>query len=206
LKVSSLNDENTFNQYCRFVLRGENDKTLYITVIYRSPNSSETNTNLLCELINNLDNDKNNLVIGDFNLPKIDWNTSSADGKGRQLLETLDDNFFTQIIDFPTHNRGNILDLALLNKPDTLINASNIGNLGNSDHAMIMLELIFDMGVPYTDEMVPDWRGLDEDGFNDYLDNFNWQQSLDSTSAQASWTTFTKVINEGMEYFVPKKL
>ena len=50
---------------------------------------------------------KNMLIIGDFNLPSIDWVNKTANGKGQPLLELCEDLFLTQSIQFPTHQRGN---------------------------------------------------------------------------------------------------
>ena len=205
LKVTLIEDQNPFDQYCRFVLKGEHGENLFFTVIYRSPNSSEINSNSLCELINGLDDTKNNIILGDFNFPKIDWKTLTSNNKGRRFLETLEDMFMTQIIDFPTHSRGNILDLALLNRPESLISVTDIGNLGNSDHTMIKLEIVFNTGAPPTVEMVPDWQNIDTEGFNEYLDNIKWDQILDKDYAQTSWTTFTGILEEGMMTYIPHR-
>ena len=52
------------------------------------------------------------------------------------------DNNFNQHIDFPTHNKNNILDLVLCNN-ECVLNVENLGPLSNSDHVMILINTCF---------------------------------------------------------------
>ena len=53
-------------------------------------------TERLIDLIKNHPN--NMLVIGDFNLPNIDWSNKTSD-KSRRLLSVVEDRFLTQLVD-----------------------------------------------------------------------------------------------------------
>ena len=116
--LSSDNFNSDFNQYCSFtVLTSESDsQSINIIAVYRSPNSSNSNSSKLCELVRNMNN--NSLMIGDINLPKIDWENLSSDLKGRKFLEATQTNFLSQMITFPTHPKGNTFDLLLTKKPE----------------------------------------------------------------------------------------
>ena len=59
-------------------------------------------------------------------------------------------------IDFSTHVGGNTLDLCLTNKPENVINTSSLGNLGNSDHTIIQLDVVFSAKLNNS-ELVRDW-------------------------------------------------
>jgi endonuclease/exonuclease/phosphatase family metal-dependent hydrolase len=89
--------------------------------------------------------ENNTIIIGDFNLPGIDWKSEQArDAKGKLLLETAVEEGLQQLVDFPTHTKGNTLDLLLTNYPDKVIEVSDSGRLGRSDHCMLKVVLDFE--------------------------------------------------------------
>ena len=45
-------------------------------------------------------------MIGDFNLPDVDWMEGSSSAKHKSLIETADEALLEQIVDFPTHIKG----------------------------------------------------------------------------------------------------
>jgi hypothetical protein len=55
--------------------------------------------------------EKNCILIGDFNLPEIDWEGGTACGRAAELLDAADDRLLEQLVTFSTHVRGNTLDL-----------------------------------------------------------------------------------------------
>jgi len=102
------------------------NKSIFIGIIYRSPNSVTENDLKLFELINTtcLDNRNKLLLVGDFNWPNIEWPTwlsPNSLGPETKFLDTLRKNFLLQHINKPTRARGNdephILDLVLTNEP-----------------------------------------------------------------------------------------
>jgi hypothetical protein len=63
--------------------------------------------------------EKRSVIIGDFNLPEIDWEKCTARGRTAVLLEAVEVSFMEQLVNFPTQVKGNTLDLILTNIPDT---------------------------------------------------------------------------------------
>ena len=107
-------------------------------MVYRSPNASEEQTDKLVELVKMAG--KSSLLIGDFNLPAINWKDGTAAGPtARKFLEASQDADMDQLVTFPTHARGNILDLLLTNNVGSILEISDLGRLGNSDHTMILV-------------------------------------------------------------------
>ena len=82
------------------------DGGLNLILAYRSPNSTPTNTENLCKIISNME--QNSILIGDINLPGVDWAGGRADGRGKNLYETAVEVGVEQLVTFPTHIRGNI--------------------------------------------------------------------------------------------------
>ena len=85
--------------WCWIVEKG-GKKTL-VGSVYRSPNSSEENDNLLLDkllLANEIAGDNRVLIMGDFNLPNIDWVDKDLRRGARraevQMLEVINDWFF----------------------------------------------------------------------------------------------------------------
>ena len=72
-------------------------------------------------------------MIGNLNLPGISWQNLTADNKGAEVLETCQELGLSQAVNFPTHIKGNILDVALTNKMHRILNVENLGNISNSD-------------------------------------------------------------------------
>ena len=62
--------------------------------------------------------DKNSIFIGDFNLPSINWDNGTGRGRETEFLEAVQDSMMEQMVDFPTHIKGNTLDLLVTNIPE----------------------------------------------------------------------------------------
>jgi hypothetical protein len=70
IKATEKFKNSNFNQFfCEFQLLTRTP--LNFIVIYRPPNSGIANIEELCGILHSLD--KNTIIIGDLNLPEIDW-------------------------------------------------------------------------------------------------------------------------------------
>ena len=98
----------------------EGDKLLLCN-IYRSPNNSKVNNQLLNDTMRKLSDTghyKQILIVGDFNHPGISWEDGIANGEDDyNFLETVRDCFLTQHVSTPTRGRGaqipSVLDIVL---------------------------------------------------------------------------------------------
>ena len=99
---------NNFGEYVLLQLDVNNNQKLNIATIYRSPNSSQENNTKMSSLINDICKKQGNtLILGDFNLPHIDWKTWNTTGSLEcTFVDTLRKNFLYQHIDTPTRARG----------------------------------------------------------------------------------------------------
>ena len=137
-----------------------------IVLVYRPPSSTVENIQKLCMVLRQLD--QNSTVIGDFNLPGIDWKTMKSDAKGRILAQTVEEEGLEQLVNFKTHIKGNILDLVLANHDD-IVSVEEIGRLGRSDHSIIKIEI---QAVPLREEISENsrgWRRADWEGMKKLL-------------------------------------
>ena len=75
-------------------------ETLFLASVYRSPNSSTENNIMINDFIRQESQRSNFLMIGDLNLPKIDWESSTSNtvvgNKKNNFLDALADSYLTQ--------------------------------------------------------------------------------------------------------------
>jgi hypothetical protein len=123
-----------FNQFCAFTIATKSEK-LNIILAFRPPSLSATNTAELCEILRRLKD--NSILIGDINMPGIDWLEGRSDTKGKELLKTTIEEGLYQFVNFPTHIKGNVLDLVITNCHEKILVILDAGRLGKSDHCML---------------------------------------------------------------------
>ena len=101
-----------------------NSKSVLLYTFYRPPNSAP---DVLLQLNSSLLSTRESsccILLGDFNLPELDWSNPSAPNhhSGQVFYDTFcdlaGDNFLHQLIEGPTHIAGNKLDLLLCNCPE----------------------------------------------------------------------------------------
>jgi hypothetical protein len=133
-----LDSTNTYNQHSMLTIKTKSGK-LNLLLVYRPPSSNIENLDQLCELLVNAKN--NTIAIGDFNLPKINYQAGTADRQGQRLLDAMEAANMVQLVDFPTHKKGNTLDLVVTNCQEKCKSVKDVGCLGASDHCMIELKI-----------------------------------------------------------------
>lgn len=75
IKCSIVELSKDFSKCCSIVIKIDKGRSINIKCVYRSPNSSTENNNGLLQLLQEIsDYDSTyKLVLGDFNLPNINW-------------------------------------------------------------------------------------------------------------------------------------
>ena len=202
LLINPRNVANNFNQFLQFEVTSEDDVNLNITLVYRPPSSNDENTEELCKLLESTDT--NSIIIGDFNFPKIDWKFQTSEQKSANFLQRTIECEYNQMVEFKTHIRGNLLDLVLTKNPENIVNIEQLGNLGNSDHSIILTEVLFKSKFCKTNELVCDWKNGDLEALSEHLKNVKWSEDLSQKSAEESWNYMKGKIHAGMDLFIPK--
>ena len=86
------------------------------------------------------------VLLGEFNHPSICWKSSTVSCKqSGRLLECIEDNFLSQIIDSPTSGDAT-LNLLITNASKLIGEVKTEGSLGCSGHVLVELALPRDMG------------------------------------------------------------
>ena len=129
-------------------LKTKDSKLLAIACLYRSSNTTVSNSDNLNVLLKHIsDKCKGNLIVlSDFTYPKIDWvhysTNSSINNSNYKFPETTMDCFFQQYEKSSTRVRNSdnpfLLDLVMSHDDDDLIdNVSLLPRLGKIDHSTV---------------------------------------------------------------------
>ena len=147
---------------------------------------------------------KPNIIVGDFNYSDIEWETKQAKTKqSRDFIQTTEDNFLQQYVNFPTHNSGRILDL-VLSEGDNVISVEDQGKLGSSDHNMILIYIRGRVPKREKAQTSRDWKKADLEMLNQQIKETDWSE-LPEASVEDSWKMFKEKLLMAQEESVPLK-
>lgn len=146
------------------------------------------------------------VIVGDFNCPDICWSTLTASSDMSCLLCDLVFRYnLTQLVDYPTHNKGNILDLVFVKGElveDIVIGEQNL----RSDHYSISFKMRAhnDQGGSSKSRIVFDYSKADWDGLCCFLMDSDFSCCYDTDDIDQIWCTFKQIVNSSMDLFIPK--
>ena len=178
-----------------------------IILCYRPPNAPKAD---LVNMINFLETEtavfSKYILMGDFNLPQIDWGSySTNDPSSKLFVDYCNDHSLTQFVDFATRSR-NILDLVLSPTNDVLSVKSH-PPLGASDH--LIISFLLDETVPENFEpfYIYDYHKADYKLINAFLQTIDWDTFFyECVSTHDHWLRFSVLINYIHDEFIPMKL
>ena len=195
-RILALDKVVVFNQYCKFLI---DDVTVYL--IYRPPGGGQGSIERLTEMVRGAE--ARSIMIGDFNLPEVNWATGQSGARSRLFLEATIEAGMEQLVAFPTHVKGNVLDLLLTNVPERILEVEDAGRLGHSDHGMIAAKLTVGEGQRVKDRDQPDWNRADWASMREELGRIDWRSELDGKEVEEAWTAFTGRIQQAVGKHVP---
>ena len=180
---------------------------LLIGVVYRSPNLTvEQNRELFrhlqfaCTFSNCF-----KIIVGDFNFPSIDWQNFRYPPEVDDFMEIVLRNGLSQHVDGATREQA-CLDLIFASHPDLVNNVDIIEPLFNSDHCMVLAELmisIFDHNGHKRQRRCFAYRQGDWDLFSNLLHAVNWTDCFKSASIDDVWKSFSQAFLSCVESSVP---
>ena len=111
----------------------------------------------------------------DFNLPRIDWSSSSNSHKGSVLLGSsfiycIQENALVQHVIHVTH-KNNISALVFTNDPSSIPDVNVDVPFSTSNHDRVYFKLAFfsTIFLNNNDKIVTDFSAVDWDSYNEYL-------------------------------------
>ena len=193
-------------------LRDGNDTLpLRLVAVYRPPSMTASDNDRLFSVLNDLAVDCVRLcVLGDFNLPLINWDLFVY--PENQLYCTATDficnHGLSQLVNEPT--RGNsILDIILCTDLLCCDSVDILAPIASSDHSVVSFNLYISLphDTPVFDNKpaLPNYSKADWSGLCCYLMTVDWlTEFMSCVSVGEYWDKFMDIILYGIDEFVPK--
>jgi hypothetical protein len=118
-------------------------------------------------------------------------------------MDATEEALLEQLVDFPTHIRGNCLDLVLTNMPERILELSDAGRLGSSDHVMLCLTVAMQVKDFKQDRPRLNWRKADWGAMRHGLAATDWNTALHGRSVHDMWALFRKEVESEVKKNVP---
>ena len=207
---------NHFQEHILQEVKIDDNDSVVIALLYRSPSSTPQNNTYLLELLKELSSLKTHLVsMGDINLKNIDWEnmtalSSDTEDYHHKFIECLQDLYLTQHVQENTRQRGNdnpsCLDLVITSDENYVINLEQLAPLGKSDHSIIKFETPYKPPSDIPKIKVCYDKG-DYTGLNEHLSKIDWEFELNKFSGdvEKQWEFFTAKYLEAESKFIPRK-
>ena len=175
-------------------------------LVYRSPSCPTKKTEQLIKVIGDLIAcDKICLICGDFNMPSINWTSTSpvaSSTSSKALVDLCKSYGLTQYVRKATLGK-HILDLVLCNI-DSLITHLSVGPpIGTSDHCSISFNI--DLVIHRSNFLIKkDYKKANFDMINEYLLNVDWYGSFSAAkSVNDKYELFISVLRHCIDVMVP---
>jgi len=181
----------------------EGNKILW-GAFYRPPNSGVDYDRCMLDQIANTCKYNDVVIVGDFNLPLIDWKTEKANNsKGQLFLDTVQDSFLVQHVIEPTRN-DNYLDLVFSSNGKYVARAQVGEHLGDSDHSCIRMAVDLNFGYTLSKRNVPCfWRANFERFRSELKEAFNNRPQ--GQNVEDKWKNIQSKICTAVGHWIPFK-
>ena len=174
-------------------------------IIYRPPdtnyNDSLTLYNKIYSLVENV---KHYTLLGDFNIPDIDWKYLTAHSNiGREFLTFCFKIGAIQLVDFPTR-LDSLIDLLLCSDRNFVKSVYSDMPFSTSDHNIVICELLCLKDIKIENIVRPCFQKADFNLINAFLGTLNWDEIyLNCTTTEEYWSAFKGILDTIIVNFVP---
>ena len=188
---------------------------VFVVVVYRPPSNSTAENEQACTFLRSFCADKEVILMGDFNLPGLDWingNLNRGPGCSTTSLmfaELFDSLGLTQWVTQPTYPRsGNTLDLVLTSEPDRIGLVEVSPPLPGCDHCPTSCDYVFDKFPADSAHECPmpyrrAWNRGHYARMRRSLQSIDWDLELACLNADDSFNHFAEIISELINVHVP---
>ena len=188
-------------------------KKVLVGCIYRSTSSSavnDINMLLTLNLASDMAGGNRLLLLGDFNVPKINWKTNKlepgAKAIERDFLDCITDNILYQHVTVPTRFRGNersTLDLILTQEEQDIKNIRVLQPIGLSDHGVVTAEFICEWKSRNVPKMRRAYYKGDYIAISNKLCEIDWTEKFTGKTIHQCWEIFKEIYNQLVNEHVP---
>ena len=190
-------------------------KKILLGVIYRSPNNSLMNDMILLKLIEqavSIVGENRMILLGDFNVPRVNWVSNTVHVGGRKIERDLHrcmmDNFLHQHVKIPTRYNGeygSILDLIFTKEEDDVKNIRVINPVGFSDHGVVVGELVCKWKSRWVQRKTRAYYKGNYDNMVRELNDDRWQLEYSNKNTEEMTEHYTSSIKKLIDENVPTK-
>ena len=96
-------------------------------------------------------------------------------------------------------------DLVLTSRGNLVLGVENLGSLGASDHAMLLVDICATPVSSTSSETVPDWSKADIPKLKATLEEVDWNHELTGLSTEDMWARFKEILNKAQNDCIPQK-
>ena len=187
-------------------------KVITICLLYIPPNPDPKYISDLTEYLNSLRHTENLIILGDLNLPDVNWDSfSGMSFISSSLCEEFFNLNFCQLVTEPTHNRGNLLDVILTNASELIDKVCVSSTLPldlSSDHYIVK----FCINTCSTSKTVAqqkfsnsfNFAKADWNGMLNFLTSYNFTSYFEMCDIESLWSYLKLIIFEAIHLFTPR--
>ena len=174
-----------------------------IVLIYRNTiiNANE-DTEFYAELENITNTSNECVIMGDFNLPGINWQTVTALAPGSRLTQFIHDNSLKQHVSQPTRQL-NILDLVITTEDDLVGDLEVLDKL--SDHNAIIFNIKAEAPGRQSSRYSYNFRRANFQALINEIDNIGFEELFNGKNAEECFSILKRKILESSTRNIPQK-
>ncbi|GAB0203307.1 hypothetical protein GRJ2_002796300 [Grus japonensis] len=186
-------------------IKGQANKgDVVVGVYYRPPSQDDATDELFFKELREASRSTALVLMGDFNLPDVNWEHHTADtSRSRSFLKHLDDNFLVQLLKEPTR-KGALLDLLLVNREGLVGEVAIGGRLGHSDHEVVEFKIFGDRRKTATKTSTLDMGRADFRLLRELVSQVPWETALEGIGVHQCWSLFKGHLLRAQEQVIPK--
>ncbi|GAB0203805.1 hypothetical protein GRJ2_002846100 [Grus japonensis] len=174
-----------------------NKRNLVAGVYYRLPDQGEPIDEAFLLQLQEASCSQALVLLGHFNHPDICSRSSTASCRqSRRILECIEDNFLSQVIDR--------MDLLVTNASKLVRDVKIGGSLGCSDHALVEFAVLRDMGQVKSKVRTLNFRKAKFQLFKELVNRTPWETVLRDKGAEQSWQIFKDTFHRAQELSIPR--
>ena len=187
------------------------DLNIFVIAVYRPPSYEISENRVLIEHMQAFCSDKEVVILGDFNLPSLAWDSDNLFDNlyptDRLFLETFLSLGLTQFVRQSTFPRsGNILDLILATDPDQVGMIEVFPPLPGCDHCPTLCDYLFDafsLPTTCTAQFVRKWHKGKYNRISSSLDDINWDFEFSSLNVQSAYRRLLELLTPLVNEYIP---
>ena len=190
------------------------DYDVFVLSVYRPPSYSFQDSANLLEFLGNFSQNRELVILGDFNLPSLKWpiELNSFSERSASVDSLFLDLFvecgLTQWVHFSTFfPSGNTLDLVLTSEDDRVASVSSCAPLPGCQHLPVFVGVVFQLSPQSgTQHIVKrDWFRSDFLSISRELGDIEWEFLFTNLSVNDCYSVFLEILTELIEMYVPVK-